>query len=298
MATRANAMPWVVLQLFDRNGDLSVGGWFYDGSEFREAAGLLYAYVAGTSTLATTYADPAFASANTNPVILDTKGRAKVFLDRTTEYKFVLVPYGDTEDPPTSPLWTYDNIIANGYDSIGSTVTRVSPTVKWGLASALPEEIAYRLDAAHRPVILYNKYAVTSSATAAISIPAGTLTPILAGVGDSITLEWEVDHASAIVSARSVAFGTNVDGGTGVASTGTRARYFFYRVDNNNVHVSTTVWQNTGLNQPQVDTGQQTIAGLDLGANDYTVNMGMAAGTYTVRGARAYYGRSFGDWQA
>jgi hypothetical protein len=37
--------------------------------------GKLYTYIAGTTTLQTTYTDSTAATANTNPVILDSRGR-------------------------------------------------------------------------------------------------------------------------------------------------------------------------------------------------------------------------------
>jgi hypothetical protein len=68
----------------------------------------LFTYSAGTTTKLATYSDQALSSANANPIVLDSAGRATIFLAKAS-YKFVLAPSTDT-DPPASPIWTRDNI--------------------------------------------------------------------------------------------------------------------------------------------------------------------------------------------
>ena len=63
---------------------------FFDDTGEPLANGELYAYVAGTSTPQATYSDQGGGSANTNPVVLDSAGRAAVWLDNASSYKFVL----------------------------------------------------------------------------------------------------------------------------------------------------------------------------------------------------------------
>lgn len=89
--------PWVGAQFFDNNGD-PAAGW------------QLFTYAAGTATKQATYQDADLSSANTNPIILDAAGRCTVFLD-SLAYKFVFTNDEDT-DPPTSPVWTIDNVNA------------------------------------------------------------------------------------------------------------------------------------------------------------------------------------------
>ena len=102
--------PVVKHQFFDNNGDPLAGG-------------LLFTYSPGTSTKLTTYSDVDLSVANTNPIVLDSAGRATIFLSPTS-YKFVLCPATDT-DPPTSPLWTVDSVSSvptssNNVDSSGT----------------------------------------------------------------------------------------------------------------------------------------------------------------------------------
>ena len=79
------------LQFFDANGDPLVGG-------------KLYTYEAGTNTPRATYVDSGGAVANTNPIILDSRGEANVWLDPTLAYKFVL------QTSANVTIWTVDQI--------------------------------------------------------------------------------------------------------------------------------------------------------------------------------------------
>jgi hypothetical protein len=94
-----NLSPLPIQKFFDNNGEPLVGG-------------LLFTYVAGTTTKIATYTDSTGGSTNTNPVVLDYRGEARVWLDITKTYKFVLSPRGDT-DPPTKAITTVDNIAAS-----------------------------------------------------------------------------------------------------------------------------------------------------------------------------------------
>ncbi len=76
------------MQFFDNNGNPLNGG-------------KLFAYAAGTSTPHNTFSTSS-GTANANPVILDSAGRATIFLD-SVAYKFVL------EDSGNNIIWTVDN---------------------------------------------------------------------------------------------------------------------------------------------------------------------------------------------
>lgn len=70
--------------------------------------GKLFTYAAGTNTKIATYKDSG-GTLNTNPIILNFRGEANVWLDPDLTYKFVLAGPFDT-DPPTNPIWSVDNI--------------------------------------------------------------------------------------------------------------------------------------------------------------------------------------------
>lgn len=90
--------PPMYLQFFDPNNS---------GAPL--AGGLLFTYLAGTSTKQATWTDSTQTVTNSNPIVLDSNGAAYVWLDPTLLYKYVLSPKNDT-DPPSSPLRTEDNI--------------------------------------------------------------------------------------------------------------------------------------------------------------------------------------------
>lgn len=72
----------------------------------------LFFYVAGSSgTKQNTYTTSAGSVANTNPLILNSLGQptTEIWFTAGQAYKVVLAPSTDT-DPPTSPVWTVDNL--------------------------------------------------------------------------------------------------------------------------------------------------------------------------------------------
>jgi len=66
---------------------------------------LLYTYVAGTTTPQTTWTSSALTTANSNPVVCDSAGRADVWLDPTLTYRMRLT------DADGNPQWDADDII-------------------------------------------------------------------------------------------------------------------------------------------------------------------------------------------
>jgi hypothetical protein len=78
-------------QFFDANGQPLVGG-------------KVYTYAAGTTTPVVTYVDAAGVSTNTNPIILDSRGMANIWLLTTVNYKYAVFDADDV------PVFTTDNI--------------------------------------------------------------------------------------------------------------------------------------------------------------------------------------------
>jgi len=78
-------------QFFDANGEPLVGG-------------KIYTYAAGTTTPITTYVDSAGVTTNTNPIILDSRGMANIWLLSTAVYKYAVFDALDV------PIFTTDNI--------------------------------------------------------------------------------------------------------------------------------------------------------------------------------------------
>lgn len=78
---------------------------FIDAAGVPLAGGYLYTYAAGTTTPQATYTDSTAATANSNPIVLDSRGEANIWLS-SSNYKFKLTDANGTE------IWTVDNIAA------------------------------------------------------------------------------------------------------------------------------------------------------------------------------------------
>ena len=76
---------------------------FLDNNGVPLSGGKVYTYTAGTTTPLTTYTDYTGSTANSNPVILDSRGECSIWLG-TSSYKFKLTTSTDVE------VWTVDNI--------------------------------------------------------------------------------------------------------------------------------------------------------------------------------------------
>lgn len=91
--------------------------------------GKLHSYAAGTSTPIETFTDFGLGTANTNPVILDARGEASVWLEGN--YKLVLTDEDDVQ------IWSVDNIrdLTNSATLVnatfGSSLTITSTAVTW-----------------------------------------------------------------------------------------------------------------------------------------------------------------------
>lgn len=93
-------------QFFDKNGKPLVGG-------------KLYTYIAGSSTPVVTYKNISggteSANRNTNPIILDMAGMAKLVISNDTAYKFILFDRNDVK------IDEWDNVTAGGSEGGGSS---------------------------------------------------------------------------------------------------------------------------------------------------------------------------------
>ena len=118
----ATISPVPFLQFIDANGNPLAGG-------------KLYTYYAGTTTPLTTYTNYAGTTPNANPVIMDSAGRASVWLG-VGSYKFVLTDSTDVL------VYTTDNIVNSSYGTVqpavvataGQTVFTVLPYTIGGSA--------------------------------------------------------------------------------------------------------------------------------------------------------------------
>lgn len=127
---------------------------FFDSNSVELTGGLLFVYLAGTTTKTSVFTDSSGATAFPNPIILNSRGEPTVggaslgiWLTSGVAYKFVLSPSTDT-DPPTNPIWTIDNVSSGGGSS--GTAAGIQTISDTGAVNALavalsPAPVSYAL---------------------------------------------------------------------------------------------------------------------------------------------------------
>lgn len=95
---------------------------FHDNDGRPLSGGFLSTFIAGTTTPLETYKDATGNTPNTNPIILDFRGEASVWLDITRSYKFVL------RDRTGALIWTQDNVFGGAAQSMIQEVIKTSDT--------------------------------------------------------------------------------------------------------------------------------------------------------------------------
>lgn len=117
-------------------GSLIVGKpQFLDNSGAPLNGGKLNAYEAGTTTRQDTYSDSSLSTANTNPVVLDSAGRASIFL-KNAAYKFVLTDSSDVT------IWTVDNYYPPSYVATQAVDPTIVTTTSTGTQNNFAPGIA------------------------------------------------------------------------------------------------------------------------------------------------------------
>jgi len=91
--------------------------------------GKLYTYAAGTTTPLATYTSYSGLTANTNPIILDSRGEANVWLN-VGPYKLALY------DADNALIWTVDNIYSAGSGVFNGPVSGTTATFSGALSAA------------------------------------------------------------------------------------------------------------------------------------------------------------------
>jgi len=109
-----NLAPLLTQRFVDNNGNALVGG-------------LLYTYVAGTTTPIATYTDSTGGTPNANPVVANSRGEMSVWLNPSLSYKFVLT------DQYGALIWSEDNVTS----PYGLPISSSSVTYNEGGAGAV-----------------------------------------------------------------------------------------------------------------------------------------------------------------
>lgn len=99
---------------------------FFTNNGVPAAGYKLFTYGAGGSVKTATYKDQTTGSPNTNPIILDFRGEADIWIPPNVAYKYVFALPADT-DPPSNPLWTIDNLVNSQLITLYGGVDTGSP---------------------------------------------------------------------------------------------------------------------------------------------------------------------------
>ena len=166
----ATLTPTPVMQFLDSNGNPLSGG-------------LLYTYVAGTTTPLATYTDYGGATPNANPVVLNSRGEASVWLGNSL-YKFML------KDSTGTLIWTADNI---GGQATLAALAASSGSSLIGFINSGAGAVARTLQDKGRDIINAADY---STLQQAITAAAGKT---LEGAGASYTITTALSLPSSIV---------------------------------------------------------------------------------------------------
>lgn len=165
----------------DSNGDPLIGG-------------KLYTYVPGSTLPKTTYSDLAQTVANTNPVILDSRGEATLF--GTGDYKFILKDENDVT------VWSldagvYQTAYVNNYYQVAATSGQTVFSLPWSYDHT-GEAIRVYVNGAHQPRTAYECTSSTS-VTMGTGVTAGQIVEfesITSAVVDTIFANVAVYEAS------------------------------------------------------------------------------------------------------
>jgi hypothetical protein len=162
----ASISPDPRLQFFASDGLFLVGG-------------KLYTYAAGTTTPLATYTSSSGGTANTNPVILNSRGEASVWLG-SSQYKFVLKDANDVE------IWTQDNL-QTGANADGSNATGTWPISITGNAATATTATYATTAGSVTPGVAVDKIIAGTNITISPGSGLGTVTINAASAGGTVT---------------------------------------------------------------------------------------------------------------
>lgn len=171
---------------------------FFDNSGIPLNGGKLFSYLATTTTKTATYSDAAGSSLNANPILLNFRGEADVFIEPSKGYKFVLAPSTDT-DPPTNPIWTADNVRS-------SQLLTLYGGVDTGGANAYVLTFAANFTAYSDGIVIYWVPSNTNTTASTININGLGPVSILNQDSSALTAGQLIANQTAVIMYKSGAF--------------------------------------------------------------------------------------------
>ena len=219
MSAQLSAIFGAGAQLFNNTGSIL-------------ASGKIYTYLAGTTTLASTWTDSTQVTANANPIILDTSGRVpnEIWTALGIDYKFVL------KDSASNTLGTWDNIpgIPSGSGSaaspwtLGNTATYIS-SVSFSVVG--DQTAVYQIGRRVQYYVAAGVYYGTITNAVYGSVTTVTITPDSVGLDSSVTA---INYGQTVVSV------------TTLTGTGTGVQTFLATPSSANLRAALTDETGTG----------------------------------------------------
>lgn len=272
----------------------------WDSSGNPLAGGKLYTYVAGTTTPKATYTDSGLGTPNANPVILNSRGEASVWLSGA--YQLVL------KDASDVTIYSQDNVTdALTNSTISGTLTISSTAVTWSgnpthsgnhtFSGNLSVQGNTALGNAGTDTVTTNGNVTVSTPTAGDTITAGQVAGSSAFIGtaslpgSTVQLSASNTSASANSDARMTSTVNGASGGdpyylfsvSGVRNWGIGVDNDdsdTFKIDSNGILTTSSNWLNVTTNGRLYGIALHNNAGAVTG----TTNQYIASGTYTPTG--------------
>ena len=152
---------------------------FFDNNGRPLVSGKLFTYRAGTSTKLATYTDSGGLTPNANPIVLDFRGECNLWIPPNVSYKYVLASANDS-DPPTSPIWSVDNIVS-------SQLITLYGGVDTGVANAYVLTFTANFTAYTDGIVIYWIPSTTNTTASTINVNGLGLVDIVNQDGTNLT---------------------------------------------------------------------------------------------------------------
>ena len=267
------------------------GAQFFDSNGTPLAGGLLYVYTAGTTTPATSWTTNSGASANTNPIVLNSAGRTpfEIWLNSGVTYKFALYTATGVL------IGTYDNIPAIDDPTVFNNLITVTGTNAL-IGTSVPPYTSYvaGMTLSFLPVAT-NTDAVTIDldGLGAKNLFVGSATPMVGGelvAGRIAQIEYDGTRFQLYQSSISIADDsiTTAKLADGAVTTAKIADLNVTTAKIADSNVTTAKIANGNVTEGKIGTGAVTVDKIGAAAVTAAKLDGAQTGTAPIYGARAW----------
>lgn len=228
----------------------------------------IYTYEAGTNTKLDTYVS-VNGAANTNPIILDFRGEANIWLPPNVAYKFVYSPPNDT-DPPTAPIWTIDEVV-------DSQLVTLYGGVDTGIANAYVLDFVANFTAYTDGIAIFWIPSNTNTGPSTINVNGLGPVAIINQDGSPLYLGQLQANQFALIIYKGTGFNL-IDFGLLPTINTENGNYTFAIGDANNIVLADDAGQHTWTVPPNSDVAFPIGTTINLIASPATISLSAGAG--------------------